>query len=66
VSASIQADVLTPGVGADQYIDRSKNLPPAPTVVTELLELFSNPNQDLDRIVELIRYDPSLTAKILK
>jgi putative nucleotidyltransferase with HDIG domain len=51
---------------ADQYIDRIKNLPPAPAVATELLELFGDPNNNIDRVVELIRLDPSLTAKVLK
>jgi putative nucleotidyltransferase with HDIG domain len=51
---------------ADQYIDRIKNLPPAPTIATELLELFNDPNNNIDRVVELIRLDPSLTAKVLK
>jgi putative nucleotidyltransferase with HDIG domain len=51
---------------ADDYIDRIKDLPPAPTVATELLDLFRDSNSDIDRVVELIRFDPSLTAKILK
>jgi putative nucleotidyltransferase with HDIG domain len=51
---------------ADRLIDRVQHLPPAPTVVTELLKLFGDPNRNVDRIVELIGYDPSLTAEVLK
>ena len=51
---------------AASFIDRVKNLPPAPTIAAELLGLFSDPDRDLDRIVELIRHDPSLTAEVLK
>lgn len=51
---------------ADQYIDRVTDLPPAPTVATELLGLFGDPNRDIDRIVELISHDPSLTVEVLK
>jgi putative nucleotidyltransferase with HDIG domain len=51
---------------AGGFIDRVKNLPPAPTIAAELLGLFSDPDRDIDRIVELIRHDPSLTAEVLK
>jgi hypothetical protein len=50
---------------ADKYIDRVVHLPPAPTVVVPLLELFDDPDRDLDRFIELISHDPSLTAEVL-
>jgi putative nucleotidyltransferase with HDIG domain len=50
----------------DGYIERVKHLPPAPTVVCQLLGLLGDPNRHIDRIVELISYDPSLTAEVLK
>jgi putative nucleotidyltransferase with HDIG domain len=50
----------------DHYLDKVKHLPPAPTVAVQLLELFSDPDRDIDRIVELIKHDPSLTAETLK
>jgi putative nucleotidyltransferase with HDIG domain len=50
----------------DHFIDRVQHLPPAPTIITELLALFSDPNRNVDRIVELISLDPSLTAEVLK
>ena len=51
---------------ADQYIDRVTDLPPAPTVATELLGLFGDPNHDIDRVVELIGHDQSLTVDVLR
>ncbi len=50
----------------DRYLDNVQNLPPAPTVAVQLLELFSDPDRDIDRIVKLIKYDPSLTAATLQ
>lgn len=50
----------------DQLIDRVPNLPPSPTVATELLGLFKDPDRDIDRVVHLIGHDPSLTAEVLK
>ena len=32
---------------SDQYIDRVSHLPPAPTIATELLGLFSDANRDM-------------------
>jgi putative nucleotidyltransferase with HDIG domain len=49
----------------DRYLDQVKNLPPAPTVAVQLLGLFSDPDRDIDRIVELIAHDPSLTTETL-
>jgi putative nucleotidyltransferase with HDIG domain len=51
---------------ADRYLDRITKLPPAPGVATELLGLFSDPNIDIDRVIDLIRQDPSLTANVIK
>ena len=50
----------------DRYLDKVEHLPPAPTVAVQLLELFSDPDRDIDRIVELIKHDPSLTAETLR
>lgn len=51
---------------ADRYIDLVTGLPPAPTVATGLLGLFGDPNRDIDQVVELIGYDPSLTVEVLR
>jgi putative nucleotidyltransferase with HDIG domain len=49
-----------------QYIDSISSLPPAPTLVTELLAVFREPDTEIDKVTRLIGYDPSLTAEILK
>ena len=53
-------------ISLDCYLDQVKNLPPAPTVAIQLLELFSDPDRDIDRIVNLVEHDPSLTAETLQ
>jgi putative nucleotidyltransferase with HDIG domain len=50
----------------DQYIERVQHLPPASPVVALLPGVLSDPNRDSDRLAELIRHDPSLTAELLK
>ena len=51
---------------AEYYIGQVTHLPPAPTLLVELLGLFRDPDRDIDRVVELLSHDPSLTAEILK
>lgn len=50
----------------DAYILSVRQLPPAPTLLTELLGLFRDPDRDVDRVVEVVSLDPSLTVEILK
>jgi putative nucleotidyltransferase with HDIG domain len=50
----------------DRYLDQVRSLPPAPTVAIQLLELFSDPDCDIDQIVEMIKHDPALTAETLR
>jgi putative nucleotidyltransferase with HDIG domain len=50
----------------DRYIERVQHLPPAPRVVAQLLALSRDPNRDAERLAELIGYDPSLAAEVLK
>lgn len=50
----------------DRYIGHLRVLPPAPVIATQLLSLFAEPDRDIDRIVELIGLDPSLTVEVLK
>jgi putative nucleotidyltransferase with HDIG domain len=50
----------------DLYIERVKHLPPAPAIATQIRSLAGDPNRDTDRLAELISYDPSLTAEVLK
>ncbi|MGO8698944.1 MAG: HDOD domain-containing protein [Limisphaerales bacterium] len=63
-----------PGIGppgapantAERYLDGVASLPPAPMLITELLTLFRQPDRDVDQVVQLISYEPSLTAQILR
>lgn len=50
----------------DHYIESVTQLPPAPTLLVELLGLFKDPDRDVDRVVELVSLDPSITAEILR
>ena len=51
---------------ADKFIERVQHLPPIPSIATELLGVFKQRNPDIERIVQLIQHDPSLTAEVLK
>jgi HD-like signal output (HDOD) protein len=56
VTRNIQATraaVLRP---AERYLAGMASLPPAPTLVTELLKLFQQPDSDIDQVVQLISY----------
>lgn len=50
----------------DAYIDRIKYLPPTPTLMLQLIELFRRPDADVDEIVTLLRRDPALSAEVLR
>lgn len=48
------------------YIRNLRHLPPAPQVVPELMRLLNQPDLDSSKIVNMLSYDPSLTANILR
>jgi len=50
----------------DAYLDGIKHLPPPPTVMIQLINLFRQQNSDVDEIVELLRRDPGLSAEVLR
>lgn len=50
----------------DDYLSRVKRLPPAPRILPELLQLLRRPDVDADMVVNLIKYDPALTASVLQ
>lgn len=50
----------------DEYISNVKELPPAPRVLCKLLAALSQPDSDTVEVVQLITYDPALTATVLK
>ena len=50
----------------DNYINEIKTLPPAPRVLSQLLVLLNDTGAHAGQIVELIAFDPALTAKVLQ
>jgi putative nucleotidyltransferase with HDIG domain len=50
----------------DAYLDGIKNLPPTPTVLIKLIEMFRQPDADVDDIVQLLRRDPALSVEVLR
>ena len=50
----------------DDYINRVKSLPPAPRILPELLALLRKEDVDADRVVNLIAFDPAITAAVLR
>ena len=50
----------------DSYINRVKRLPPAPRVLPQLLQLLREPEVPSEKVVNLITYDPALTASVLQ
>jgi putative nucleotidyltransferase with HDIG domain len=66
VMRKVHAAQPTPVSAADRYLNDVASLPPAPMLVTELLKLFQEPDRDIDQVVQLISYEPALTAQILR
>lgn len=50
----------------DDYINKVKNLPPAPRVLIELLALLRQEDVDSSKVVTVIGVDPGLTANVLQ
>jgi putative nucleotidyltransferase with HDIG domain len=50
----------------DTYIDGIKHLPPTPTLMIQLIELFRQPDTDVDEIVTLLSRDPALCLEVLR
>lgn len=55
-----------PNPAAEAILSQTKELPTAPPVVFKLMTLLKKPTQHNDEVVEIIRYDEHLTAKLLK
>ena len=50
----------------DDYIKKARSLPPAPRILPELLTLLRQENVDSGRVVQLISFDPAITATVLR
>ena len=52
--------------GVNDYLRNLRHLPPTPRVVPELMRLLNRPDLDSSKIVNMISYDPALTANVLR
>jgi putative nucleotidyltransferase with HDIG domain len=50
----------------DDYINRVQHLPPAPKILPQLLALLNRDDVEASQVVDLMMYDPSLTAAALQ
>jgi putative nucleotidyltransferase with HDIG domain len=50
----------------DAFIDRISHLPPTPTLMIQLIELFRQSDADVDQIVNLLRRDPVLSLEVIR
>lgn len=50
----------------DKFIDQIDALPSAPQILPKLLSVLAEPDTDVERVTDLIAYDPGLTAKVLQ
>jgi putative nucleotidyltransferase with HDIG domain len=50
----------------DQFIDKIGHLPPMPQTLSRLLNLLNEVDADVDEVVELIQFDPSITAQVMR
>lgn len=53
-------------ITAQELSRKIKDLPPLPDIVVRLLRASRDPNTPIREMVELISYDPALTAKVLR
>jgi putative nucleotidyltransferase with HDIG domain len=50
----------------DHYLDGISHLPPAPTLMIKLIELFQRNDGDMDAVVTLIQRDPALATELIR
>lgn len=50
----------------EQFLEQAQHLPPAPRPLAKLVEYTSEPDQDIEEMVNIISYDQGLTASIIK
>ena len=55
-----------PVSNVDILLERVENLPPAPAILPQLLSLLGQVDVDIGRVVDLVAFDPGLTAKLLQ
>ena len=49
-----------------ELVKEIKNLKPVPAVVSQILEVVDQPDSSMARIADIIKYDPAITADVLR
>jgi putative nucleotidyltransferase with HDIG domain len=62
----LEKPVATDSRAIDTYINRVKYLPPTPTLMIQLINLFHRHDADVDEITKLLQRDPALSAEVLR
>ena len=62
----ISQKMVAPDNALDAYLDKIESLPPTPTVLVKLIDLFCQPTTDADDVVTLLRRDPVLSLEVLR
>lgn len=53
-------------LSAEEYLKIADRLSPAPRILPRLLNVLSDHSSDVGQVIELISFDPDLTAKVLR
>jgi HD-like signal output (HDOD) protein len=61
-----QTHNVAPPMDMREAISKIKALPPLPGSATRILNLLSDPNASVEKLVEIIELDPLLTAQIIR
>lgn len=57
---------LIPIVSADEVVRELQNIPSTPHVLPRLKKLLGNTNSSMHEIIQLVRIDPGITARVLR
>lgn len=49
----------------EQFLDKVVDLPPAPQILPKLLEALRDDDTDLNKVIDLVTFDPGLTIKVM-
>lgn len=59
-------DYTPPDFTLERIFEKLVNLPTFPKVIQKALALLNDPNSSIAKLAELLRYDPAITANILR
>lgn len=58
--------MTVPSISREALLHVVKNLPAAPRILAQLGHLLLDPNSDLSDVIELLRHDSGLTARVIR